>query len=97
MSAQHIQGPWVCTGTVVYDELGDRIADCDFGVEGDEQRARLIAAAPTMAATLHRAAHVLAEIADRISGDDRKRLDALRLQIVDDIKQATPEYYGGAA
>lgn len=39
---------WVCTDTVVYDQHGDRIADCDFGVEGDEQRARLIAAAPDL-------------------------------------------------
>lgn len=59
--------------------------------------ARLIAAAPTMAATLQRAAHVLAEIADQISGDDCQRLDALRSEIIETIKQATPEYYGGAA
>ena len=43
---------------------------------------------------LQRAAHVLADIAGQVKGDDRQRLDALRTQIVQAIKEATPEYYG---
>ena len=67
-----------------------RVAICE-----SEDDARFIAKATDMERTLQRAAHVLAEIAELVNGDERMRINDLRSQIVETIKQATPEHYGG--
>lgn len=62
------------------------------GLVIDDQKmanARLMAAAPEMAAALQRAAHVLAELPDQ-----PEAVKALRSQIVAAIILATPEHYG---
>ena len=57
--------------------------------EQAQANARLIAAAPRMIHALQLAARVLAERLDQDAA-----LVGLRTEIVETIKQATPEYYG---
>jgi hypothetical protein len=66
-----------------------------FGMAGrrsEEESAAntlIIAAAPRMASVLQRAAHILAELQEQ-----SPEILQLRTDIVDCIKEATPEYYG---
>ena len=53
--------------------------------------ARLIAEAPRMEAVLKWAAHLLAELPE---AQQTPQMLALRNEIVETLKQATPEYYG---
>ncbi len=64
----------------------------DFSGEHCAELREARAAVANMAAVMQRAAHVLAELHEQ-----PKVLLALRTQIVEAIKQVTPEYYGGAA
>lgn len=69
-----------------------------FGTyDSDESKAnaQLISAAPDMVAALQTSARVLAEIADKLSGDDLLRLNAVRTLTIAAVKKATPLYYGG--
>lgn len=60
------------------------------GVPTNYADAVLIAAAPQTVKALQRAAHVLAELPNA----NEPHILALRRQIVDAIRKATPEYYG---
>ena len=101
MSTQHTPGPWWTTEHGIRDR-GGYIAHTNSAqrYEGQAERyerevaqreadKRLIAAAPRMSDALKRAARILAELPDQ-----SPQLVALRTEIVDCIKQATPEYYG---
>lgn len=107
-NTKHTPGPWQVTESSDWAGMGGVSLGIDDarGQEGerdyhlatvvhgdpDELRANalLIAAAPRMASALQRAAHLLAEL------PHSPELLALRTEIVETIKQATPEYYGGA-
>lgn len=56
-----------------------------------EANATLVASAPRMAAALQRAARLLAELP---GFEQTAQLVALRKEIVETIKEATPEHYG---
>ena len=78
--------PWTALGAKVYGN-GTR-ALLPF-YDGD---AVLMAAAPRMAKALQRAAHLLAELS---KSEQTPQMLALRAEIVETIKQATPDYYEG--
>lgn len=92
---KHTPGPWklneVIGGSFVYAGSRQLIAMPSPDLE-NKANARLIAAAPRMAAALQRADHFLAELPEQTH-----YLLALRREIVDTIMEATPEYYGGGA
>lgn len=93
----HTPGPWVITpaspDAVFAMRQGApysfRVAECLGYRTEREANARLIAAAPDMIDAPQHAAHVLAEL------QNAPQLLALRVQIIETIKQATLEYYGG--
>ena len=93
--SKHTPGPWHLAGDsegiMVTDRHASRIAmwPPQGGTIEQCANARLIAAAPIMSDTLKRAAHILAELSDQ-----SPKLIALRSQIVECIRQATPEHYG---
>lgn len=96
--SKHTPGEWQAinwtyhsTSTVVVDDpsvvTGKRvIAEC-----ATEEDARLIATAPRMLVALKRAAHILAEIDQSTA----PAVLSLRSAIVECIKHADPEHYGG--
>ncbi len=94
--SKHTPGSWIAERQI--DLEGKALSMFDIWTNSDkpryigeiqrEENARLIAAAPLMSDTLKRAAHILAELPDQ-----SPQLIALRSQIVECIKQATPEYY----
>ena len=95
---KHTPGPWhrnikpVSSYPVVFAGRNTHVATISTKGLADieaEANCNLIAAAPIMSDTLKRAAHILAELPDQ-----SPELIALRSQIVECIKQATPEYYG---
>ncbi len=99
--SKHTPGPWVADakGKPIFiplrthhcEKIGFSIGFVswdDDSLGAPLANARLIAAAPRMSDTLKRAAHILAELPDQ-----SPQLIALRSQIVQCIKQATPEYY----
>lgn len=100
--SKHTIGPWhVAENRHEYDiviraEGSNPVALCLIGgytkPEG-AANARLIAAAPGMLDILKRAAHVLAEV-PMSSIEQIERFDALRVSVVEAIKQADPGYYG---
>jgi hypothetical protein len=91
--SKHTPGPWTIQGAFIgTDDV--HIAQVKGEGRGiNSQRAEansmLIASAPIMSDTLKRAAHVLAELPNQ-----SPELIALRSQIVECIKQSTPDYYG---
>lgn len=99
MSGAHTPGPWeqstfkaangdVCPG-VKSAAASIAVAWTHGRTEAEAVgNARLMAAAPNMAAALQRAAHVLAELSDQ-----SPELKTLRSQIVAAIILATPEHY----
>lgn len=91
---KHTPGPWTIQGAFIGTDDAHIAQVKGEGRGVTFQRAEanlmLIAAAPLMSDTLKRAAHILAELPDQ-----SPELIALRSQIVECIKQATPEYYGG--
>lgn len=87
-------GPWRYVERK--NQTGITAAFVDFGnghidLSKRPHDARLIAAAPRMVAVLQRAARILAELPD---SEQTPQMLALRAEIVETIKQATPEYYG---
>lgn len=100
MKTAHTPGPWrvkFTDGFAPAHVIGqDYRPICSFLAsvkrncgEGEiTANARLITASPRMSDTLKRAAHLLAELPDQ-----SPQLLALRAEIVECIKQATPEYY----
>jgi hypothetical protein len=105
MNTKYTPGPWL-TDEKDHDEpyqdikikAGKHHTVCTVWIDdapvrdfnaAQQANARLIAAAPRMAAALQRAAHMLAELPEQ-----SPQTLALRTEIVDCIKQATPDYYG---
>lgn len=100
MTAHHTPGPWSHDGQgLIYgppDAAGEARLICDLLASPCDDlsteasaNGRLIEAAPRMAQALHRAAHLLAELPEQ-----SPQLLALRAEMVETIKQATPEHYG---
>ena len=93
---KHTQGRWLShtNGNITNEsQLIAKVVGGERGkrIEGEvEANALLIAAAPRMARVLQRAAYVLAEMPP----DQSAQLTALRTEIVNAIKEATPEHYG---
>ena len=102
MSAAHTPGPWEAKiyggwdTPRVWSASGSiaMLQHHDSGPAEAEANARLIATAPRMAKALQRAASLLAELGTQ---EQTPQMLALRTEIVETIKEATPEYYGGAA
>lgn len=93
MGSKHTPGPWERYGFRIESESGYYVADVidSNGFGENKANARLIAAAPRMSAALKRAAHLLAELP---AEHQTPQVLALRTEIVETIKQSTPEHYG---
>jgi hypothetical protein len=94
MNTKHTPGPWEArpdTNACLPDDwcVGTGPQNIDKVAVCSKCDAHLIAAAPRMAAALQRAAHMLAELPEQ-----SPQTLAMRTEIVDCIKQATPDYYG---
>lgn len=106
--SKHIEGPWEVEGVKVKCRIfvptspdHPRITLWEppavGGMISQEQlmaTALLIAAAPKMAQALQRAAMILAQVHDELHPVTQALLRPLRQEIVDAVKEATPDHYG---